>query len=41
MCAPWGSWTVYLIISLLIGWLGFVWFQQTRRGFADVIRLQI
>jgi len=33
----WGSWTVYLIISLFVGWLGFAWFQQTRRGFADVI----
>jgi lipopolysaccharide transport system permease protein len=33
----WGSWTVHLIISLVIGWLGFAWFQQTRRGFADVI----
>jgi lipopolysaccharide transport system permease protein len=33
----WGSWTVYLIISLFIGWLGFAWFQQTRRGFADVM----
>lgn len=33
----WGSWSVYLVISLVIGWLGFAWFQQTRRGFADVI----
>lgn len=33
----WGSWLVYLVISLVIGWLGFAWFQQTRRGFADVI----
>lgn len=33
----WGAWTVYLIISLFVGWLGFAWFQQTRRGFADVI----
>ena len=33
----WGPWSVYLIISLFVGWLGFAWFQQTRRGFADVI----
>ena len=33
----WGSWSIYLVISLVIGWLGFAWFQKTRRGFADVI----
>jgi lipopolysaccharide transport system permease protein len=33
----WVSWSIYLGISLLVGWLGFASFQQTRRGFADVI----
>lgn len=33
----WGSWLVQLAISLVIGCVGFAWFQQTRRGFADVI----
>jgi lipopolysaccharide transport system permease protein len=33
----WGTWAAYLVISLIIGWLGFTWFQKTRRGFADVI----
>jgi lipopolysaccharide transport system permease protein len=33
----WAGWFVHLVISLIIGWLGFAWFQQTRRGFADVI----
>jgi lipopolysaccharide transport system permease protein len=33
----WGTWAAYLVISLIIGWLGFAWFQKTRRGFADVI----
>ncbi len=39
----WGNmpdWTglgVYLIVSFLIAWLGFAWFQLTRRGFADVV----
>jgi lipopolysaccharide transport system permease protein len=33
----WATWAIYLGISLLVGWLGFVWFQKTRRGFADVI----
>ena len=29
--------TVYLLISALIAWLGFAWFQKTRKGFADVL----
>jgi lipopolysaccharide transport system permease protein len=33
----WASWFVYALVSLLIGWMGFAWFQNTRRGFADVI----
>jgi lipopolysaccharide transport system permease protein len=33
----WGWWSVYLFISLMVGCLGFAWFQNTRRGFADVI----
>lgn len=33
----WKVWLVNLGVSTLIGWLGFVWFQQTRRGFADVM----
>jgi lipopolysaccharide transport system permease protein len=33
----WQIWTVYLGISLFIAWLGFAWFQKTRRGFADVM----
>jgi lipopolysaccharide transport system permease protein len=34
------DWPVLLLYSLgsaLIGWLGFAWFQKTRKGFADVI----
>jgi lipopolysaccharide transport system permease protein len=39
----WGllpDWSVYgghLLLSLLVAWLGFAWFQKTRRGFADVL----
>jgi lipopolysaccharide transport system permease protein len=39
----WGEqpdWTLYLswlAASVLIAWLGFAWFQKTRKGFADVI----
>ncbi|MCX8518005.1 MAG: ABC transporter permease [Rhodoferax sp.] len=28
---------IYWIISVLISWLGFAWFQKTRKGFADVL----
>lgn len=30
-------WGVYLAGSAVIAWLGFAWFQRTRRGFADVL----
>jgi len=39
----WGhmpNWTglgLYTLISLLVAWIGFWWFQRTRRGFADVL----
>lgn len=33
----WNTWSMHLLISSLIGWLGFAWFQKTRRGFADVL----
>lgn len=29
--------SIYLICSLLVAWLGFAWFQKTRKGFADVL----
>ena len=28
---------IYLIAASFIAWLGFAWFQKTRRGFADVL----
>jgi lipopolysaccharide transport system permease protein len=28
---------ISILASALIAWLGFAWFQKTRRGFADVI----
>lgn len=31
------AWVVGMTASLLIGWLGFAWFQKTRKGFADVL----
>jgi len=31
------GWLIYLGVSGLIAWLGFAWFQKTRKGFADVL----
>jgi lipopolysaccharide transport system permease protein len=31
------SWLHYLIVNAVVAWLGFAWFQKTRKGFADVI----
>lgn len=33
----WQGLGIYFVASLFIAWLGFAWFQKTRRGFADVI----
>lgn len=33
----WSAWFNYLFISILIMWLGFAWFQKTRKGFPDVL----
>ena len=28
---------IYMLIAIVIGWLGFALFQKTRKGFADVL----
>ena len=33
----WQGLAVYFIISLGLAWLGYAWFQKTRKGFADVL----
>jgi lipopolysaccharide transport system permease protein len=33
----WQAWSVYLLLASAIAWLGFAWFQKTRKGFADVL----
>ena len=33
----WVGLGIYFIVSLFVAWLGFAWFQKTRRGFADVL----
>ncbi len=33
----WKLWLMHTGFSLLVAWLGFSWFQKTRKGFADVL----
>lgn len=33
----WSGLTVYWIFSFVVAWVGFWWFQKTRKGFADVL----
>lgn len=33
----WMSWSYWTVGSALVAWLGFAWFQKTRKGFADVL----
>lgn len=33
----WAGLGLYLVLSLLVAWAGFWWFQRTRKGFADVL----
>lgn len=33
----WSAWAIYLIVSSMLAWSGFAWFQKTRKGFADVL----
>jgi len=33
----WRGLGLYFLVSLVVAWLGFAWFQKTRRGFADVV----
>ncbi len=33
----WRSLGVYSLVALLVGWVGYAWFQKTRKGFADVL----
>ena len=32
-----GIWAIYLGVSIVICWLGWIWFMTTRRGFADAV----
>jgi lipopolysaccharide transport system permease protein len=33
----WTLFSIYLVITTFVAWLGFAWFQKTRKGFADVL----
>lgn len=33
----WSHLAVYVLVSALFAWLAFAWFEQTRKGFADVV----
>lgn len=33
----WSALAVYLLLSSMIAWLSFAWFQKTRKRFADVL----
>ena len=33
----WSGLGIYTIVATIIAWLGYAWFQKTRKGFADVL----
>lgn len=33
----WSLWLVMTVIGLFVAYVGFVWFQKTRKGFSDVL----
>ncbi|WP_423454525.1 ABC transporter permease [Ottowia sp. VDI28] len=33
----WLAWMKQMALGLVVAWLGFAWFQKTRKGFADVV----
>jgi lipopolysaccharide transport system permease protein len=32
-----GSLLIYSLVAAAVAWLGYAWFQKTRKGFADVL----
>jgi len=33
----WSGLCAYLIVAVLVAWIGYTWFQKIRKGFADVV----
>jgi lipopolysaccharide transport system permease protein len=31
------GWALYMLVGLMVAWMGFWWFQKSRKGFADVL----
>jgi lipopolysaccharide transport system permease protein len=33
----WAGLAIYTVVAVLVAWIGYAWFQKTRKGFADVL----
>jgi lipopolysaccharide transport system permease protein len=33
----WPQWMATVGVSGIVAWMGYAWFQKTRKGFADVL----
>ena len=33
----WLGLSIYSLIATMVAWMGYAWFQKTRKGFADVL----
>jgi len=33
----WSGWCFVMVLGICVAWIGLVWFQKTRKGFADVL----
>jgi lipopolysaccharide transport system permease protein len=33
----WAWWSLAMLFGVIVAWLGLIWFQKTRKGFADVL----
>lgn len=33
----WSQWAIYTLASIVFLWVGYAWFQKTRKGFSDVL----
>jgi lipopolysaccharide transport system permease protein len=33
----WAGLGIYTVVAVLLAWIGYAWFQKTRKGFADVL----
>ena len=33
----WAGLGIYTLVALIVAWVGYAWFQKTRKGFADVL----